>query len=131
MPGIITNSTPPLSTNSEQPQARCPISIASSVPQAPGPLSRNPQHPSSSHRHHTNYELRNHKRREQLEDIDPSWCPTWPVEWQRAFHLTRQHLEQGGALPTEPGKVLVQSEDLGRWVRTQRLGWDKLTGVQQ
>jgi hypothetical protein len=19
-------------------------------------------------------------RREQLEDIDPSWCPTWPVE---------------------------------------------------
>jgi hypothetical protein len=27
-------------------------------------------------------------RREQLEDIDPAWCPTWPVEWQRAFHLT-------------------------------------------
>ncbi|WP_406003840.1 helicase associated domain-containing protein [Streptomyces sp. NBC_00829] len=23
-------------------------------------------------------------RREQLEEIDPSWCPTWPVEWQRA-----------------------------------------------
>ncbi|MFJ7046842.1 Helicase associated domain protein [Streptomyces sp. NPDC101112] len=70
-------------------------------------------------------------RREQLEDIDPSWCPTWPVEWQRAFHLTRLHLEQGGELPTEPGKVLVQSEDLGRWVRAQRLGWDKLTTVQQ
>ncbi|WP_328760658.1 DEAD/DEAH box helicase [Streptomyces sp. NBC_00271] len=70
-------------------------------------------------------------RREQLEEIDPSWCPTWPVEWQRAFHLTRQHLEQGGELPTEPGEVLVQSEDLGRWVRAQRLGWDKLTAVQQ
>jgi hypothetical protein len=27
--------------------------------------------------------------------------------------------------------VLVQSEDLGRWVRAQRLGWDKLTAVQQ
>ncbi|MEV6963200.1 Helicase associated domain protein, partial [Streptomyces sp. NPDC051207] len=26
------------------------------------------------------------ERREQLEDIDPSWCPAWPVEWQRAFH---------------------------------------------
>ncbi|TGB14624.1 DEAD/DEAH box helicase [Streptomyces sp. MZ04] len=72
------------------------------------------------------------ERREQLEDIDPSWCPTWPVEWQRAFHLTRQHLEEtDGELPTQPGDVVHQGEDLGRWVRTQRLGWDKLTGVQQ
>ncbi|MER6746565.1 DEAD/DEAH box helicase [Streptomyces fungicidicus] len=70
-------------------------------------------------------------RREQLEDIDPSWCPTWPVEWQRAFHLTRLHLEAGGALPTSPGEVVHQGEDLGRWVRAQRLGWDKLTTVQQ
>ena len=31
--------------------------------------------------------------REHLEDIDPSWCPAWPVEWQRAFHLVRRHLE--------------------------------------
>ncbi|MFF9810777.1 Helicase associated domain protein [Streptomyces coeruleorubidus] len=71
------------------------------------------------------------ERREQLEDIDPSWCPIWPVEWQRAFHLTRLHLEEGGALPTEPGEVVHQGEDLGRWVRAQRLFFDKLTGVQQ
>ncbi|MEU9126399.1 Helicase associated domain protein [Streptomyces sp. NPDC048506] len=71
------------------------------------------------------------ERREQLEEIDPSWCPTWPVEWQRAFHLTRRHLEQGGELPAEPGDVVHQGEDLGRWVRAQRFGWDKLTGVQQ
>jgi superfamily II DNA or RNA helicase len=71
------------------------------------------------------------ERREQLEDIDPSWCPAWPVEWQRAFHLTRQHLETGGALPAEPGVVVRQGEDLGRWVRSVRFGWDKLTGVQQ
>ncbi|MFI8829341.1 Helicase associated domain protein [Streptomyces sp. NPDC053431] len=72
------------------------------------------------------------ERREQLEDIDPSWCPAWPVEWQRAFHLTRLHLEEaGGTLPTEPGQVMHQGEDLGRWVRAQRLGWDKLTTVQQ
>ncbi|MDG9709361.1 DEAD/DEAH box helicase [Streptomyces sp. DH10] len=71
------------------------------------------------------------ERREQLEEIDPSWCPTWPVEWQRAFHLTRQHLEHGGELPTEPGAVVHQGEDLGRWVRSVRLGWDKLTTVQQ
>ncbi|MFJ9250361.1 Helicase associated domain protein [Streptomyces sp. NPDC101776] len=71
------------------------------------------------------------ERREQLEDIDASWCPTWPVEWQRAFHLTRQHLDGGGVLPTEPGVVVRQGEDLGRWVRAQRLGFDQLTAVQQ
>ncbi|MFI8194851.1 Helicase associated domain protein [Streptomyces sp. NPDC085946] len=71
------------------------------------------------------------ERREQLEDIDPAWCPTWPVGWQRAFHLTRQHLEAGGELPALLGDVVHQGEDLGRWVRVQRLGWDKLTGVQQ
>ncbi|KOG48712.1 helicase [Streptomyces decoyicus] len=71
-------------------------------------------------------------RREQLEDIDPSWCPAWPVEWQRAFHLTRQHLEEiGGELPTEPGVVMHRGQDLGRWVKAQRLGWQKLTTVQQ
>ncbi|MEV6962064.1 Helicase associated domain protein [Streptomyces sp. NPDC051207] len=71
------------------------------------------------------------ERREQLEDIDPSWCPAWPVEWQRVFHLTRQHLEHGGTLPTAPGETVRQGEDLGRWVRAQRLGYDRLTAVQQ
>ncbi|MFD8384940.1 Helicase associated domain protein [Streptomyces sp. NPDC059679] len=71
------------------------------------------------------------ERREQLEDIDPSWCPAWPIEWQRAFHLVRLHLEAGRALPTEPGDVVHQGEDLGRWVRSVRLGWDNLTTVQQ
>ncbi|MEU1939183.1 Helicase associated domain protein [Streptomyces coeruleorubidus] len=71
------------------------------------------------------------ERREQLEDVDPSWCPAWPVEWQRAFHLVRLRLEAGGTLPMEPGEVVHQGEDLGRWVRSVRYGWDKLTGVQQ
>ncbi|MDQ0681042.1 superfamily II DNA or RNA helicase [Streptomyces achromogenes] len=71
------------------------------------------------------------ERREQLEEIDPSWCPAWPVEWQRAFHLVRLRLEVGGELPMEPGVVVHQGEDLGRWVRSVRLGWDKLTTVQQ
>ncbi|MFI0790863.1 Helicase associated domain protein [Streptomyces lydicus] len=71
------------------------------------------------------------ERREQLEEIDPSWCPAWPVDWQRAFHLVRRHLEAGGTLPTEPGAVVHQGEDLGRWVRSVRLGWERLTTVQQ
>ncbi|MFF4845320.1 helicase associated domain-containing protein [Streptomyces collinus] len=54
------------------------------------------------------------ERREQPDDIDPAW----PIDWQRAFHLTRQHLDAGGTLPTQPGTVVRQGEDLGRWVRT-------------
>ncbi|MFE0812046.1 Helicase associated domain protein [Streptomyces sp. NPDC058848] len=71
------------------------------------------------------------ERREQLEEIDASWCPSWPVTWQRCFHLVRMHLDAGEALPTEAGDVVRQSEDLGRWVQSVRLGWDQLTTVQQ
>jgi hypothetical protein len=71
------------------------------------------------------------ERREQLEEIDPSWCPAWPVAWQRCFHLVRRHLSKGGTLPTTAGDVLRQGEDLGRWVTSVRLGWDQLTTVQQ
>ncbi|MFG3309997.1 Helicase associated domain protein [Streptomyces wuyuanensis] len=71
------------------------------------------------------------ERRNDLEEIDPSWCPAWSINWQRAFHLTRRHLDEGGTLPSEPGALTRQGEDLGRWVRTQRHGWDKLTAGQQ
>ncbi|WEH43947.1 DEAD/DEAH box helicase [Streptomyces sp. AM 2-1-1] len=71
------------------------------------------------------------ERREQLEEVDASWCPSWPVTWQRCFHLVRMHLDAGAALPTEAGDVVRQGEDLGRWVQSVRLGWDQLTTVQQ
>ncbi|MEV5085871.1 hypothetical protein AB0K74_46710, partial [Streptomyces sp. NPDC056159] len=60
MPDTITNTTPPLSTNPEQPQTRHPVITASNAPQTPDSLSKNPQHPSSNHTIHTNYEPRNH-----------------------------------------------------------------------
>ncbi|MGW6413464.1 hypothetical protein ACWF95_41640, partial [Streptomyces vinaceus] len=31
----------------------------------------------------------------------------------------------------EAGELVRQGEDLGRWVRSVRYGWDQLTGVQQ
>lgn len=63
------------------------------------------------------------ERREQLEDIEPSWCPTWPAVWQRAFQLVRQHLQAGGELP--------QGEDLGRWVRSvQQWMCEHILGLQ-
>ncbi|MET9699386.1 Helicase associated domain protein [Streptomyces sp. NPDC006529] len=71
------------------------------------------------------------ERREALDDIDPGWCPDWDISWQRAYRLTRMRLEAGGTLPTGPGEAFVQGEDLGQWLRTQRLGWDRLTGAQR
>lgn len=71
------------------------------------------------------------ERRGQLEEIGASWCPSWPVTWQRCFHLIRMHLDAGEALPTTAGDVVRQGEDLGRWVTSVKLGWDQLIGVQQ
>ncbi len=68
------------------------------------------------------------ERREQLEEIDASWCPSWPVTWQRTFYLVRMDLDAGQALPTEAGDVVRQGEDLGRWVQSVRYGF---TTVQQ
>ncbi|MFG2874907.1 Helicase associated domain protein [Streptomyces sp. NPDC048337] len=71
------------------------------------------------------------ERREALEALDASWCPAWEISWQRAFHLTRVHLDGGGRLPLAPGQVVVQGEDLGGWVRGQRLNWDRLSWAQR
>ncbi|MCF3105331.1 Helicase associated domain protein [Streptomyces roseoverticillatus] len=70
-------------------------------------------------------------RREALEEIDPGWCPVWDTGWQRCFRLAQAHIEGGGAVPTVPGEVIVQGEDLGRWAWASRLAWDALMPVQQ
>ncbi|GAA0499291.1 DEAD/DEAH box helicase [Streptomyces stramineus] len=70
-------------------------------------------------------------RREALEEIDPGWCPVWDTGWQRCFRLAQAHIEAGGVLPTVPGEVIVQGEDLGRWAQASRLSWDDLLPVQQ
>ncbi|MFJ7204145.1 Helicase associated domain protein [Streptomyces sp. NPDC098789] len=71
------------------------------------------------------------ERHAALDDIDPGWCPDWDISWQRAYRLTRARLEAGGALPLDPGEVYVQGEDLGQWLRAQRLGWERLTPAQR
>ncbi|MEU9255616.1 Helicase associated domain protein [Streptomyces sp. NPDC048270] len=71
------------------------------------------------------------ERREALEAVDPSWCPAWEISWQRAFHLARVHLDAGGRLPLSPGELVVQGEDLGGWVRGQRLNWEGLSWAQR
>ncbi|MGW1848280.1 helicase associated domain-containing protein [Streptomyces sp. NPDC001966] len=70
-------------------------------------------------------------RRAALEEIDPGWCPVWDAEWQRCFRLVQNLLQDGGVLPVVAGKVIVQGEDLGRWVTAQRHGWEQLLPAQQ
>ncbi|MFD7617902.1 Helicase associated domain protein [Streptomyces sp. NPDC059802] len=70
-------------------------------------------------------------RRVALEEIDPGWCPVWDTGWQRCFRLIQNLLQDGGALPVTAGKVIVQGEDLGRWVTAQRYGWEQLLPAQQ
>ncbi|MET8747184.1 Helicase associated domain protein [Streptomyces sp. NPDC004728] len=70
-------------------------------------------------------------RRAALEEIDPGWCPVWDTGWQRCFRLVQNLLQDGGALPVAAGKVIVQGEDLGRWVTAQRHGWEQLLPAQQ
>lgn len=71
------------------------------------------------------------ERRWALKEIDPAWCPVWPVAWQRCFHLARTHLQAGGALSDQEGVLILQGEDIGRWVRAQRQEWQVLSTVQQ
>ncbi|MEU9567062.1 Helicase associated domain protein [Streptomyces sp. NPDC048161] len=70
-------------------------------------------------------------RRAALEEIDPGWCPAWDTGWQRCFRLIQNLLQNGGVLPVAAGKVIVQGEDLGRWVSAQRHGWEQLLPAQQ
>ncbi|MFF3565748.1 Helicase associated domain protein [Streptomyces sp. NPDC002574] len=70
------------------------------------------------------------EHRDALEAIDPSWCPTWPVAWQRSYRLCRRLIEDGQPLPMAPGETTVQGEDLGAWVQAQRLGWEHLLPAQ-
>jgi hypothetical protein len=70
------------------------------------------------------------ERRTALEDIDPSWCPAWPVAWQRCYKLCRGLIEAGTPLPTAPGQMTLQGEDLGAWTQAQRLGWEQLLPAQ-
>ncbi|MET9499511.1 helicase associated domain-containing protein [Streptomyces sp. NPDC006552] len=71
------------------------------------------------------------ERRQALDDIDPGWCPAWDTGWQRCLRLVQAHLAGGGSLPTVSGELVVQGEDLGRWVSAQPHGFDQLTAAQQ
>uniref|UniRef100_UPI002F91125D DEAD/DEAH box helicase n=1 Tax=Streptomyces sp. NBC_01553 TaxID=2975877 RepID=UPI002F91125D len=72
-------------------------------------------------------------RRDELDAIDPGWCPAWDTTWQRRLRLVQAHVRAGGELPSVAGAVVVQGEDLGRWVAAQRdaEAWGRLVPAQR
>ncbi|WSN72124.1 helicase associated domain-containing protein [Streptomyces sp. NBC_01361] len=71
-------------------------------------------------------------RHDALDAVDPSWCPvSWDTGWQRCYRLAKNHIDAGGTLPRQPGALVVQGEDLGAWLKAQRLAWEKLGPAQQ
>ena len=61
------------------------------------------------------------ERRRLLEGIDPDWAPAWPVDWQRAYAVVRQLVDEGEPLGSiAPGIIRIGGEDIGRWIHTQR-----------
>lgn len=71
------------------------------------------------------------RRRQVLEDIDSGWCPPWPIDWQRHFRLAWHHVQTGGALPTKAGELVIDGEDIGKWLTSQARAFTKLTVTQQ
>lgn len=72
-------------------------------------------------------------RAQQLRAIDADWNCPWPLDWQRHYAILRDLAtdEPGGRLPElEPG-VMIDGDDLGRWITRQQRDWAQLTPEQQ
>lgn len=64
------------------------------------------------------------ERRRAPEEIDPWWCPTRPITWQRAYPVARSwRLDSDGRVDRArlPTDTVFEGEQLGRWAAAQRL----------
>ncbi|WP_030277344.1 Helicase associated domain protein [Streptomyces sp. NRRL B-24484] len=69
-----------------------------------------------------------------MEEIDPWWCPTWPITWQRTYAVARMWwLEPDGQVDWAqlPEETVFEGEQFGRWVVAQRGGWPGLEADRQ
>ncbi|MFD3941044.1 helicase associated domain-containing protein [Streptomyces sp. NPDC058611] len=74
------------------------------------------------------------RRAQELADVDPDWNPRetgWTVDWQRHYAYLAQLLAAGARLDDVVPGVTRHGEDVGRWLSTQRKGWERLNGEQQ
>ncbi|MFD4377073.1 hypothetical protein [Streptomyces sp. NPDC058486] len=61
-------------------------------------------------------------RAAQLTAIDPDWDCPWPLNWQRHYRALADLIdtEAGGVLPDIEPEVLMDGDDLGRWLQQQQ-----------
>lgn len=63
----------------------------------------------------------------QLAEIDPDWDCPWSLDWQRGYVKLRACLEGGATLDELQAGVMVDGEDIGRWLQRQEERWSELT----
>ncbi|WP_307711197.1 DEAD/DEAH box helicase [Streptomyces sp. V1I6] len=71
----------------------------------------------------------------QLAAIDPDWNCPWPLDWQRHYRVLADLTadEPDGVLPDIAPGVLMDGDDIGRWLQQQRKPgtWKQLSEEQQ
>lgn len=74
-------------------------------------------------------------RAAQLTEIDPDWNCPWPLNWQRHYRVLADLAadEPHGRLPDIAPGVLMDGDDIGKWLRrqTQPATWKLLSSEQQ
>ncbi|MER8003980.1 Helicase associated domain protein [Streptomyces sp. NPDC095613] len=72
-------------------------------------------------------------RAAQLTEIDPDWDCPWPLDWQRHCRVLADLVDADGQLPDIAPGVLMDGDDLGRWLQQQAQPaiWARLLPEQQ
>ncbi|MGV9843425.1 Helicase associated domain protein [Streptomyces fungicidicus] len=72
-------------------------------------------------------------RAKQLAAIDPDWNCPWPLDWQRHYRVLADLVDADGHLPDIAPGVLMDGDDIGRWLQRQRQPgtWKQLSTEQQ
>jgi hypothetical protein len=70
-------------------------------------------------------------RAAQLTAIDPDWNCPWPLDWQRHYRVLADLVDADGHLPDIAPGVLMDGDDIGRWLQQQRRNWTELSAEQQ
>ncbi|MGW3115449.1 Helicase associated domain protein [Streptomyces sp. NPDC001091] len=72
-------------------------------------------------------------RAAQLTEIDPDWDCPWPLDWQRHYRVLADLVEADGSLPDIAPGVLMDGDDIGRWLQQQRKpgAWAQLLPEQR
>ncbi|MET8752253.1 Helicase associated domain protein [Streptomyces sp. NPDC004667] len=72
-------------------------------------------------------------RATQLAAIDKDWNCPWPLDWQRHYRVLADLVNADGALPDIAPGVLMDGDDIGRWLQQQKqpATWTRLLPEQQ